>query len=987
MKSLCIAVLCAMALNCAAMSGFDEDYDAALARARTAKTQLLVLFTGSDWCVWCKRLESEVLSKPEFLDFATNAYVLAVVDMPSDKSKQSAARQKRNSELVSKFNVRGFPTILLVDSMEKVVYSAGYEAGGAETWVESFRRGLALQPVKDKYLGGIERRLRAFGEKFAGEMMSAWGKTGDDKRKQAALLKGMAAKHLPEISAIGEELEGKAVPDELKNAKEELSRGVAQTLAMLEEQSKLDLEEFAAELEKLEKDRKEQSSAHRARAVRHVALPRPGDAKVDAEYFAATSMPFYERHLVETFAAPSGMKKSQAKAVLGVRRALARRLATGREEFPSGEELESARKLWNGKCRDAAVAIAHYIGMLASTRRAKGSSVFEEAAAAHDFVREPVLGFILRAYQFGHEEGGAKGGRANVRAVVGEAAEACEKAFEKVAGVYKEADGRIFSEFAALLKLKLPEKVFEAHGDEYMICCKKAYDDMHRAFDARGSGWASTVTDEGWKGWGEYNSAAESNLLAAVSLRPDDWQAPSLLASLAGRTRVSRGDEFSWFGAAVSNSLDGCAERTSRLLWYQTSRWGGSTEFLRGFMVDCATNVDVRSTFSYHGAAEALRTILNFEVDTSSQSNIFARIVTGDVAAALYGMFDAYVAAPESPFMPDADVFRGMGMSLAIQLCDWKTVRRYWKSLKKPLRHYADARWLRNTNAGSVDSLLHRHQFEVLGRSRRAEKFIDAEELLAEGRLDDALNAFSELQKLDKLTGEEKMLASGRFFETRKAVQDARGGWVDIMPSAAGGEANNIGGMTYTDADGRARSHGAPQAYYRIHSPIPGIGVEIEGAVHFEQGDKPQTRWDVGWGLARRFSGRNAASCCWAFPYVAFSRDERGDHFSVQSVTRENSAMARESIPAEAKARGCSPQLEVAKGDLKRKDDHSFSVKTAGGDLVVVVDGAEVYRSPLDDMRAIDVMRYRIQPDGNVFPVWKIHRGTSFSGYRYRRVE
>ena len=157
--------------------------------------------------------------------------------------------------------------------------------------------------------------------------------------------------------------------------------------------------------------------------------------------------------------------------------------------------------------------------------------------------------------------------------------------------------------------------------------------------------------------------------------------------------------------------------------------------------------------------------------------------------------------------------------------------------------------------------------------------------------------------------------------------------------------------------------------------------------MHFEQGDKPQTRWDVGWGLARRFSGRNAASCCWAFPYVAFSRDERGDHFSVQSVTRENSAMARESIPAEAKARGCSPQLEVAKGDLKRKDDHSFSVKTAGGDLVVVVDGDEVYRSPLDDMRAIDVMRYRIQPDGNVFPVWKIHRGTSFSGYRYRRVE
>ena len=106
MKSMCLAVLCALSLHCAAMTGFDEDYDAALARAKTANTPLFVLFTGSDWCIWCKRLESEVLSKPEFLDFATNAYTLAVVDMPSDKSKQSAGRRRRNSELVAKYKVK-----------------------------------------------------------------------------------------------------------------------------------------------------------------------------------------------------------------------------------------------------------------------------------------------------------------------------------------------------------------------------------------------------------------------------------------------------------------------------------------------------------------------------------------------------------------------------------------------------------------------------------------------------------------------------------------------------------------------------------------------------------------------------------------------------------------------------------------------------------------------------------------------------------------
>ena len=31
-------------------------------------------------------------------------------------------------------------------------------------------------------------------------------------------------------------------------------------------------------------------------------------------------------------------------------------------------------------------------------------------------------------------------------------------------------------------------------------------------------------------------------------------------------------------------------------------------------------------------------------------------------------------------------------------------------------------------------------------------------------------------------------------------------------------------------------------------------------------------------------------------------------------------------------------------------------------------------------------MRDRIQPNGDVLPVWKLFKNTSFSNYRYRRV-
>ena len=980
MKYACLAGLCALSLHCAALTGFDEDFDAALARAKTANTPMLVLFTGSDWCVWCKRLEAEVLSKPEFLDYATNAYELAVVDIPSDKSKQSAARQKRNSELLKKYGVRGFPTVLLVDGEGRRLHSAGYSEGGAKAWVESFRAGAAIAPLKAEHLGDLEKRMEALGKKFSEEMASAMQGAGEDKRKMVSLLKSTAAKYQPDFAALGKELKSKSVPDKLKEAKESLLGQFAQAIAMIEQYVKLDVDEFVAALEKA----KESDKERRAPAVRHIALPRPADAKVGIDYFVSTAMPFYETRLVKTFVAPSGMKEAQAKAVLDVRRALARRLATGRGEFPTGDECDAARSLWNRKCRDAAVAVVHYLGMHSDTRYWKGASVFSEAAAVHDFAREPVLGFILRAHAFDHEVAKAKrdgkGGKA-----VDDAAVACEKAFEAAADAYKGVDGRVFSDLEALLKL--PEKVIKAHGDRYVVLCKQAEDDMNRASKARGSGWARDVKEDGWKGWNKYNKLAESNLLEAVSLRPDGWQAPLLLSAIAGRAGVSQGDEFSWFSAAVSNSLDGCAEKTGRFLLFQTSRWGGSTDFLRGFLMDCATNVDVRSTFSYHGAAEALQTILVYEVDGMVQSNAFTRIVTPEVAAALYGMFDAYAAAPESQFMPDGDIFRGMGMSLALQLNDWKTVRRYWKSLKSPLRSFTDARWLKATNSAVLDGLRLRHQFEVLGRSKHAEEFIAAEEMFAAGRLDDALVAFDALQNIEKPFGAEKFLASARFFETRKVLQDGKGGWVDVMPSKFGGEANNIGGMTYTDADGMARCHGARRAYYRVHSPIPGIGVEIEGKVHFEKGDKPQSRWDIGWGLARCFSGRTALTDQWAFPYVAFSRDDKGDHYSVQTATRENHEKCREVLPAETRSRGLFMPLEVARGDLESKDSHAFSVKTTGGMLVVSVDGKEVYRYPLADMRPLEIFRYRIQPNGDVFPIWKVFEGTSFSGYRYRRVK
>lgn len=111
------------------------DMEKAKADAASQGKTILVNFTGSDWCGWCKKLDREVFSKPTFQNFADEKLILVKLDFPKYK-KQPAETRKANRKTLEKFGVRGFPTILLVNAEESLLLETGYVAGGAETYVK-----------------------------------------------------------------------------------------------------------------------------------------------------------------------------------------------------------------------------------------------------------------------------------------------------------------------------------------------------------------------------------------------------------------------------------------------------------------------------------------------------------------------------------------------------------------------------------------------------------------------------------------------------------------------------------------------------------------------------------------------------------------------------------------------------------------------------------------------------------------------------------
>jgi thioredoxin-related protein len=127
------------------------DFNKALEVAAATNKPLLLFFTGSDWCGWCKRLQAEVFLKEEFKAWANNQVILVELDFPRNKPQDKKIIDQ-NAALQQQLQVRGYPYIYFVDPKKKngkvelsILGSLGYEAGGPKVWLGSAQKIVQLK--------------------------------------------------------------------------------------------------------------------------------------------------------------------------------------------------------------------------------------------------------------------------------------------------------------------------------------------------------------------------------------------------------------------------------------------------------------------------------------------------------------------------------------------------------------------------------------------------------------------------------------------------------------------------------------------------------------------------------------------------------------------------------------------------------------------------------------------------------------------------
>lgn len=123
-------------LEGATVGEWTMDYTAAVALAKDEKLPLLLNFTGSDWCGWCKLMDENVFAKKEWKDFAAKNVLLVTLDFPRDETIVPEKYADRNKELQEKFGVRGYPTYIILDSDGET--KLGQLGAGRDKTPESF---------------------------------------------------------------------------------------------------------------------------------------------------------------------------------------------------------------------------------------------------------------------------------------------------------------------------------------------------------------------------------------------------------------------------------------------------------------------------------------------------------------------------------------------------------------------------------------------------------------------------------------------------------------------------------------------------------------------------------------------------------------------------------------------------------------------------------------------------------------------------------
>ncbi|PIA79368.1 thiol-disulfide isomerase [Gaetbulibacter sp. 4G1] len=105
------------------------DFDEAISLAQSKNQNIILVFSGSDWCAPCIKLDHDIFSTKVFQNYSKEHYVMLKADFPRRKKNALSKEQTaHNNLLAEKYNKKGyFPLVVVLDENGAVLKELGYK--------------------------------------------------------------------------------------------------------------------------------------------------------------------------------------------------------------------------------------------------------------------------------------------------------------------------------------------------------------------------------------------------------------------------------------------------------------------------------------------------------------------------------------------------------------------------------------------------------------------------------------------------------------------------------------------------------------------------------------------------------------------------------------------------------------------------------------------------------------------------------------------
>ena len=113
--------------------GYSQNWNSSFVEAQrkavTEDKNILLIFSGSDWCAPCIKLDKTIWQSEEFNKESTENWILYKADFPKKKANLlSLELTAENKKIAERYNKEGnFPLVLLLDPSGKVLGITGYK--------------------------------------------------------------------------------------------------------------------------------------------------------------------------------------------------------------------------------------------------------------------------------------------------------------------------------------------------------------------------------------------------------------------------------------------------------------------------------------------------------------------------------------------------------------------------------------------------------------------------------------------------------------------------------------------------------------------------------------------------------------------------------------------------------------------------------------------------------------------------------------------